>query len=517
MSSHYLNFSQHVEKIIYLIVVICSFLFSFKSFINPQLFGEDEASTFLLTSGLLNNLKELNFFNFFKSLLGSYHPPARYILPIPFIEVFGENIISMRIPYFILWIASCALVTKIAFVISGKFGALITGLFLAISGLFNLEIQSLSHGATVFFGLLLISELLKHDSEECFIFNKKKALIKINIYLLLGFLFFTSWSVIIFGFYLFLTFRLLKRKDFIKNITQLFLITLPFFLFYIIYYIIFLGFPYWLINFNGVEIFNLFFNKNIQITNEPFGQLYQNFYRVNNAGLNINGFIENIKTLNWAYLPIIGPILFFLGLVNIFKNKRNIFYTIIIYFLLFNFYFSGNTGQHIQTLFIMLFAFSINEMIALFKSKFFFKYFVILKIVLLIFFTYIFHLRDYNEKNFPYEYESLFFATSKWPQNLHRPLDEIVFQLSNFKKNEKPVLNLIDGAVSLYHGKELKWIYKKDIEGPKISKENCYVFDSKNYRAAVSSKKLKDFCYSKSLEFIEFENSNLYILIHSQK
>ena len=125
-------------------------------------------------------------------------------------------------------------------------------------------------------------------------------------------------------------------------------------------------------------------------------------------------------------------------------------------------------------------------------------------------------MKIYHEKNFPYNYEKLFFAKSKWPQNFHRPLDEIVSHLNNFQAKDKPVLNLIDGAISLYHGKDLKWIYREDIKESQIAKNNCYIFDPKQYRALVSSKKLQDICLDEKLELIEFENSNIYVIKYIQ-
>lgn len=507
-----LNLSKLKINTIYILVATFSILFSINSLINPQLHGEDEATTFITAVNLLNNFKNLEIFNILKSIISANHPPARYLLPIPFLEIFGENILSMRIPYFLLWIASCILSTKIAFKIGGKFCALLTGIFLSTSGLFNLEIQSLSHGASVFFGLLLINEILKNKIYEDYIFDKKFELFKINILLLIGFIFFTSWSVIIFGFYSFLVFNYFKKKNFFNNVFKLFLLTLPFSLFYLLYYLTFLGFPYWIINFNGLEIFNQTFNQKILIDQKPFGQLHQYVLRANNALLNHSSIFENIKTLNWAYMPVVGPILLVLGVFNIYKKYKNIFYTFLLYLLLFSFYFSGNTGQHIQTLFIILFAFSVNELISCFKNRVLLKYFIFAKLIFLIFVTYNFHIKTYNEKNFPHHYEKIFFSQSKWPQNLMRPLDKIVLSLAEKPYSSKPILNLIDGSISLYHGRELKWIYKNNLEKFKLTRNNCYIFDDNKYRAIVSSRNLPNICRKKNLEFIEFENSYLYVV-----
>ena len=110
-----IDFNNVNIRTIYFIVIILSIVFSFNALINPQLHGEDEATTFIVALNLLNNLKNFEIFNFFKSIMMANHPPARYLLPIPFLEIFGESIVSMRIPYFFLWIGSCVLTTKIAF------------------------------------------------------------------------------------------------------------------------------------------------------------------------------------------------------------------------------------------------------------------------------------------------------------------------------------------------------------------------------------------------------------------
>ncbi len=506
-----LNLNEFKENHLYIFIAILSIIISLNSFINPQLHGEDEATTFITSVNLLDNLKNFEVFNFLKSLIAANHPPGRYLLPIPFLEIFGESIMSMRIPYFFLWVGSCILSTKIALKIGGKTNALLTGIFLSTSGLFNLEVQSLSHGASVFLGLLLVNEILKNEINEDYIIDKKFELFKINILLLLGFIFFTSWSVIIFGFYLSLIVNYYKKKKLITNTTNLFFLTYPFFFFYILYYFAFLGFPYWVINLNGLEVFNQTFNQQIVVEYKSFGQLHQYYNRVN-ASLNLSGLIENIKTINWAYMPLVGPILFVLGILNIYKKHKNIFFLIILYFFLFCFYFSGNTGQHIQTLFIMLFAFSINELFIFFKNKRLLKYIVSIKLIFLIFVTYNFHIKIYNEKNYPYDFEKIFFSQPKWPQNLVRPLDKIILTLTETLENNGPILNLIDGPISLYHGRELKWIYKKDLEEFNLTKNNCYIFDVNKYKAIVNSKKLPSICKNKSLQFIEFENSNLYVV-----
>ena len=60
-----IDFNNVNIRTIYFIVIILSIVFSFNALINPQLHGEDEATTFIVALNLLNNLKNFEIFNFF--------------------------------------------------------------------------------------------------------------------------------------------------------------------------------------------------------------------------------------------------------------------------------------------------------------------------------------------------------------------------------------------------------------------------------------------------------------------
>lgn len=224
---------------IYILIFVLSFAFSIKAILNPQLVGEDEATTFLTSLRILESIKKLDFIEFLKAIIGANHPPGRYILPLPFISFFGETITSMRIPYFFMWIFSCLICTKIADLIAGKKVAFITGIFISSSGLFNLEVQSLSLGVTVMFGLFIIKEFIKINELKDLISINKIYLNKINIYLFLGFIFFSTWSILIFSFYSMLLFSILNTKEKSLNLQFFFKNNYLFFILYILYYFFF--------------------------------------------------------------------------------------------------------------------------------------------------------------------------------------------------------------------------------------------------------------------------------------
>ena len=71
---------------------------------------------------------------------------------------------------------------------------------------------------------------------------------------------------------------------------------------------------------------------------------------------------------------------------------------------------------------------------------------------------------------------------------------------------------MADGSISMYHGRDLNWIYRDDLEKFNLSKKRCLIFDFGKYNAIVISKKSLNVCEDKNLEFIEFENSYLYIV-----
>jgi len=45
-----------------------------------------------------------------------------------------------------------------------------------------------------------------------------------------------------------------------------------------------------------------------------------------------------------------------------------------------------------------------------------------------------------------------------------------------------------------------------------LTKNNCYIFDARKYEAVVNSEKLPAICKNENLQFIEFENSYLYVV-----
>ena len=88
------------NSFIYLTIIFICSVTCFNALTNPQLHGEDEATTFIIALNLLNDLKNFEIFNFFKTIIAVNHPPGRYLLPIPFIEILRKHRINANSLFF---------------------------------------------------------------------------------------------------------------------------------------------------------------------------------------------------------------------------------------------------------------------------------------------------------------------------------------------------------------------------------------------------------------------------------
>lgn len=500
------------NSFIYLTIIFICSVTCFNALTNPQLFGEDEATTFVTSLNLLYKLKEFDVFGFFKTLLGANHPPGRYLLPVPFLALFGETISFARLPYFLIWIYSCILSYQISNKLFDRQTAFLTAIFLSCSGLFSIEIQSIGLGATVLFGLLLIREISISKINLDLLNKNKKSLFKVNLYLLGSFIFFSTWILMVISFYLFLLTLILKSDKPFINFKNFISKNILFFLIYLFYYLFFLGVPIWIIHFNGLNVINFLFNKDIMIDLVPFGQYHQHLVRsTNTLSFGISGLIGNLKHLNWYYLPVFGPAMFLISIISIFKFKKDIFYLFFFYLIIFNFFISGRSGPHLQTLFIITLPFGIYMMKDIFSKSKIFNFLISLKFLFLISTTYFFNLKNYDETNFPYHLEKKYFAESIWPQNLTRPLNEIILKIKEIQGAKKPVLNLIDGSISLYHGRDLFWLQKDKIS-MSTQDNRCLKFNKKKYYTIINTEKQMPICKDNDLIKIPFKNSYLYII-----
>ena len=496
------------NNFVFFFTLFFAVLIPLKFVLFPNLEGEDEVLTFLINVKILNFIQEFDFKQIIIELIKDWHPPGRNLLSITTLSFLPDTISTTRLIYYILWIFSTLLVVKISKKICSDKLAYVSASLICLSGIFHIQIMSFAHVAVTFFGLIIILILLSNENEKISL-KKYTFLMSVSF---LGFLFFNTFILITIGLnilviYEFFKDKKLKSKEFINFIALAFL----FFLFYLLYYFIFLGLPY-LVTFNQnfVNNLNYYFNE-LNFGNwdgKPFGQLHQYMTRNDNATLNTQAFLSNIRYLNWHFFPFIGFFIFIISYIMIFINFKKIFILLLPYFLIFNFYIQGNTVQHFASLFIWCLPFFPLWMKKLNFSRIvnYVLYFV--SSFVLFFYTFTFHIKDYNSKNYPILFSELFYGDIKWAPNIKRPLEEISREVKSISSKDQNILYSIDGAF-LYYLRDYKTSYKNINEIRSMNeKSRCELFNDIKLFITLD---INNPCKELFIKKIRFQNSNIVV------
>ena len=512
------NFAN--DNMLLLAILFLAVITSVRAILNPQLFGEDESLTFLAVNNILQSIYELDWKTFIFTIGTDWHPPGRNLLPVPFIALLGDNITALRIPYWLMWISTCFLVAEIAGRLGGRGGAAIGGLLVAGTGLFNLEIQGLSHGAATFFGILVIREIILHPPDNLSCKENKAAFLRGSIWASLGFLFFTSLLPVAGLFHLLWLYPCFKFGNNIEKLKYFIILNIPFILFYVGYYLIFIGVPVWIIEFNGISILKNIMPGLIQEHwgSRPFGQYHQYLQRINGTELNITSLKGNLATITWAFAPILGPVIVIFGIVGQILYAPRILILTLPYFLIFSFYITGNTGQHFQSWFIWILPFASQIILCALKKSQRIGYVIGIPLLVTLFgFTWFAHIQQYNEINYPHAFVKRIGGVPKWPQNLQRPLKLIAKDLEKIAGSSLLVAQEIDGAIELYYGKNINWVTPPKMEIKTYRNEDevisCRTAPKIEIKALVSNIKSTKFCSDSNVEYIKYPGSNLVTIV----
>ena len=378
--------------------------------------------------------------------------------------------------------------------------------------MFHIQTMALSHGVVSFVGILIIylitqKEYLKSNK------NFTKHFLTLSIILYIGFLFFNTLIVISLMLNVIYFFLIIRSKNIKKNLINFIIISLIFSFLYIVYYLIFLGIPYLMVNSHE---FIFFLQKNFEISDfgnwdgNNFGQLHQYTVRSNTSKLNFLSILANVKYLNWHFFPFVSIIIIFFGIIALWRNFKLILILITPYFIITNFYMNGNTAQHFASNFIWLVPFSCIYLSKISKNNFFKYTFNIAICASLLSFTTWAHIYPYKENNYPYKIVNFVYGSVKWPSNLHRPLQE----MSNIiysQASKKDVIGFTtDGAIVLYYLKDFKTIQITDKKIKKFSINNCQKLINK-IQILISRGNLKSGCLNFISKRYEFNNSKLKI------
>lgn len=395
---------------------------------TAQFHGEDELNVYITANWLAQAFKSFDWFTIARVIVGSYHPPGRFLMATASFLIFGASVFALRLPGFIIWVITCVMGGDITRRLAGPRAGLITGIMLGASGLFSLEAMGFGHGVLTFWVMLFIWLWIK---------NSRRYILG-GIILALAFLWFTSVLPIIGMYHLYFAYRAIKEK----NIKQYILLTLPFVLFYAMYYAVFLGVPYYA------------WTHGIRAT--PVGQLHQNLARSASAHVNIRSFVDNMRGLNWYHLPFISWFFLMAGLVGQWRRKRALFWILTPYALIFSFYITDNTLQHFLSYYIWLVPFGIAAIWAWGEKRGrdwqgAVTSLLVAACIGAAVFGYVANMRRYTEATYPYGLESAVLGSSKWRTNLMRPLPEIAADLKRLLGPKDHWTVTIDGTLPMYY------------------------------------------------------------------
>lgn len=310
--------------------------------LNAPFTGQDELMVLSRVQQANCALGALDIRTLANVFLYDFNPPGRTLIAMPFVWLLGPTGVALRFPNWILWGLVCACASVLGSILGGKRTGMVTGLLLAGSGLFDVFGMGHGHAGEALFVLGLLSVLTCMDPLDVCSAGGRRVYVAGGVLIATGFLFFTSLLPVAAFYHSICLMRSLwgspDRKHVLARYAR---VSAPFILFYVLYYLYFLGLP-------------------MILSKAPFGQWHQNVLRGSLASPNVHSLGENIRALNWYVLPWI-PIVFLLsGMWEMSQRNRAGFWTTLPFGLLFCFYIRGMTGAHFFSYFCWTLPFAIS-------------------------------------------------------------------------------------------------------------------------------------------------------------
>lgn len=417
--------------------------------LTAQFYGEDEVGVYITGNWLVEAIRAGDVVQVARILVGSYHPPGRFLLAAAGFFLFGPSPWALRLPAVAIWAAVCVLTADITRrLTSSAWAGLIAGLLVAASGLFSLEALGFGHGAATFWVMLFIWLKIRHPIWDVQSRLTRRQYVQGGSILALGFLWFTSLLPLVGMYHLHYFIQAVRQKN-VETFQRYVILSLPFVGFYAAYYLIFLGVPWYAIEQGWRD--------------RPVGQLHQNLARSGSARLNVESFMENLKGLNWYHVPFVSWSLLAVGAVHQWQIARPLAWMLTPYALIFSFYIMDNTLQHFLSYYIWLLPWAIAALWRWgarrgrdWQSA------IILLLTATLIGTFVFgyeaNMRRYTEETYPYELAPMVFGAGKWRTNLVRPLPQMTADLARLLGPYDAWTVTIDGALPLYYFPDARYV-----------------------------------------------------------
>jgi hypothetical protein len=387
----------------------------------------------------------------------------------------------------------------IAGAIKGEAAGWYTGLGLALSGLFQIQVMGLGHGVATFWGLAVIGWMVRHPPQGLSTRESRLHYIIAASLAVMGFLWFTSLFVLSVGLHAYYLVRTLRidANERLLALRWWCVLTVPYGIFYLAYYAIFLGLPYYLVA-KGIAA-------------GPFGQLHQYHVRADTAHFNIDAMIENIKVTNYYTFPVVFLIVTLIGLAVVMRRFPYVGFVVVPYAFIVSFYMSGDTGQHFLSFVIWMLPFGVAGLVDYAKSR-------TLRLIfasVLISWTVVLHVWPYPDARYPYWVSKLTFGDPKWLSNSLFPLEEIKNALHEWA-GDGVVASLASGTWGVwgvYYAPELKWETNPIVLRGAGSCFRGVATAAGEQVGAVLASKAELPCPDTIAQMIEFQNSRIVLFL----
>ncbi len=284
--------------------------------------------------------------------------------------------------------------------------------------------------------------------------------------------------------------------------------TLPFILYYVIYNVIFLGFPAY----------------SYYILGSPaYGQFRQNLGRAAGSRLNIEALQTNLRVLNWFFLPFIAWIILAAGIFYQAKKYWNLVLITLPYAVIWSFYLLINTGHHFLAYFCWLAPFGITYFYKQAEKlgKNIFSYAMIILLLLISSWSYAIHVRIYTYDDYPrYLLPIVYGDSTGWINNIYRPVRKIARDLDEILGPGSTIISFIDGSFrTFYFPEDSRYspINLSHFEVVQNGNGQCLSLNNsliKQYKIrAVVSYVDQNICSDIVEKVVEYSGSNLHLTI----
>lgn len=496
------------RRVLLVVVMLCAVVGL--TLLRAQFVDEDEAMALHVGSKVADAISHGRLKEAVMRIGASYQPPGKCLLIVPFIWLMGATEAALRLPNILAWVAAAMVGALIGYRCGGFWPALVSGILLGASGLFNLQAMGLGHGFFTMVIMILIYMLVRYPSFSLRTPAERKRYVLGGIYCTLAFLWFTSAIVVALPYHLIFGYYAASGESRGSGQGNWYLaLTAPFVAYYVTYYAMFLGVPAYMYRHGLVE--------------SPFGQLYQNLYRASSAHLNASSFLENLQGINGYFFPYLSWVLILIGSLYLFRRHRGVSLIISLYGLLFSFWISGNTIQHFLAYFSWVLPFGVCALAAWngLPRPASILAGIAITLVVLSWSAWI-HIVRYTDDTYPNRILSYTFSRIQWKNNVVRPYDEIARDLRASLSPQDRFIVLSDGAFPLFYFRDRRYLQMGSGGNPierRVGAAGCLTppanDDGRRVRAALSYAE-QSFCKEFVEHTIRYNGSELKLTIFSR-